>query len=215
MICLNKCICFALKHIRDTWFKLLFCRCGLNRKNPINLVKPSWSFQQFCSVCHLNTRPEMPTSYPGRFEPAWISVLFSSCKSKERLQSCHWDMKFPKYEAAHACCQQSDPRKHLIYNHEQRICREVQNWISLLVVQAADSSEEIQMHLHGVNFCKHVLHSSKEINVKVSLASNKKGWVIFLQFHSKDAIFYLPQSCSHKTDSVSAPLWETVFKHRG
>ena len=61
-----------------------------------------------------------------------------------------------------------------IYRHEQRISHKVENWISLLTVQAADSSEEIQMHLHGVNLCKHVLHSSKEINVKVSLASDKK-----------------------------------------
>lgn len=84
------------------------------------------------------------------------------------------------------------------------------DWISL---QDDDSLEEIQMHLHRGNLGKQVLHSSKEINVKVSLASNKKGWVIFLQFNSKDVIFHLPQYFSHKTDNVAAPLWETVFKH--
>lgn len=35
---------------------------------------------------------------------------------------------------------------------------------------------------------------------------------MFLQFHSKDAIFYLPQYCSHKADTVSDLLWETEVK---
>lgn len=83
----------------------------------------------------------------------------------------HRGRKFSKYEAAHECCQHSGTQHHLTYHQEQRKFHEVVDWISL---QGDDSSEEIQMHLHGGNFCKQVLHSSKEINVKVSLASDKK-----------------------------------------
>lgn len=154
----------------------------------------------------------MQSCHPDRSEPAHIKVLISSSKVRVRSQSSHWSMKFSKYEAAHECQQCLDPQHHLVYHQEQRKFHEVVDWISR---QDDDSSEEIQMHLHGGNFCKQVLHSGKEINVKVSLASDKKGWVIFLQFHSKDAIFHLPQYCSHKTDNVAAPLWETVFKHCG